>query len=339
MRVGFNPHKDQLHRTANYFHQIVIPVYIPNQEEYFKDSFEILKLCLESLFKTIHNKTYVTIINNGSATFVVDYLNELYYKAKIQEIIHTTNIGYINAMLKGIAGQNLPIFTTSDCDVIFLNGWQEATYAVFEAFPKAGAVCPTPSSRSLRTHTANVYWDLFFSKKLKFTEVINPEAMVKFGISVGNKNFYNSEQLKKNLTIESNTNFAVVGAGHFVITYRASVFDKLEKRFTPYIMGGNSDDLFDVPVVNKGFWRLSTADNFAYHMGNVIEDWMLDTVSKLMPHYNKEFNFELKSIEHSSKLSYFIKSQLFAKLILNKKVMQCFLIWKGLSKTEAKEYI
>lgn len=338
MRVGFNPHKDKIQSASDYFHQVIIPVYIPNQEGYFKDSFEILKLCLDSLFKTIHNKTYVTVVNNGSCIEVVDYLNDLYKANIIQEIIHVTNIGYINAMLKGITGQNFSLITTSDADVLFLDGWQNATYSIFENFPKAGAVCPTPSSRSFKRYTSNIYWDNLFFNKIQFNNVANPLALKAFGFSVGDSNFYNSIQLKKYLILPSTSCKAVLGAGHFVVTYRASIFNALESRHTDYILGGNSDDIFDLPVVKKGFWRLSTADNFAYHMGNVLEDWMVDGVSKLKQNV-EECNFELKPIQSSSKLSYFVKSRLFAKLILNKKIMRYFLIWKGLSTEEAKNYL
>ena len=44
MRLGFNPHKDKQQIKSDYFHQVVIPVYIPNTEGYFEDSFEIFKL-------------------------------------------------------------------------------------------------------------------------------------------------------------------------------------------------------------------------------------------------------------------------------------------------------
>lgn len=339
MRVGFNPHKDEPQTTSDYFHQVIIPVYIPNQEVYFKDSFEILMLCLDSLFKTIHDKTYITVVNNGSCLEVVDYLNDLFLRNRIQEVIHTTNIGKLNAVLKGISGNGFPLITISDADVLFLNEWQEASYAVYDAFPKTGAVCPTPSSRSLRTYTANVYWDFFFSNKLKCTPVVNPDALKMFGLSVGDATFYNLVQLNKYLTINNENQQAVVGAGHFVTTYRAEVFNDLENRFTTYKLGGDSEGKFlDIPVVKKGFWRLSTADNYAYHMGNVLEDWMLVEVSNLVQN-DKKSTFELKPIQSRSKLSYFVKSKLFGKFILNKKIMKYFLIWKGLNMEEAKTYL
>ena len=140
MRKGLNPHKDKVHEPIGFFHQVVVPVYIPNQEEYFKDSFTILKYCLSSLFKTSHNKTYFTIVNNGSCIEVKEYLDNLFNTNQIHEIVNTSNIGYINAMLKGIVGHNFKFLTTTDSDVLFLNGWQKESYMIFNSFPKAGAV-------------------------------------------------------------------------------------------------------------------------------------------------------------------------------------------------------
>jgi hypothetical protein len=339
MRVGHNPHKNKLQEDSEYIHQVIIPVYIPNEEAYFKDSFRIFQLCLDSLFATTHDKTFIAIVNNGSCNLIVDYLNDLYRQDKIQEVIHVSNVGKLNAVLKGITGHNFPLITISDSDVLFLDNWQNATYTVFEHFPKTGVVCPTPSSRSLRTHTANLFWDLFFSKQLKFTKVLNRNGLKMFAKSVGDINFYTDLQLNKYIVVQNGNEQAVVGAGHFVATYRAEVFNNLENRFTTFKLGGNSEGLFlDLPVIKKGFWRLSTVDNFAYHMGNVVEDWMFDVVSKLGQN-KEESSFALDPIQSGSKLAYFVKSKLFAKFILNKKIMRYFLIWKGLGKEDAKKYL
>lgn len=338
MRVGFNPHKDQLNPKSEYFHQIIIPVYIPNHEDYFKDSFEILKLCLESLFLTTHQKTYITVVNNGSTKNVSNYLSQLYFDEKIQEVVETTDIGKLNSILKGLAGHNFPLITISDFDVLFLNNWQKETYSIFENFEKAGAVCPTPSSRSLRTYTSNIYWEKFFSKDLVFSDVRNPEALQNFANSVGNPNFYNKHHLEKYFTVFKNNKKAVIGAGHFVATYRGDIFDNIIK-YSHYKLGGNSENaILDVPVVKKGLWRLSTEDNFAYHMGNVLEDWMYDHIQKLNKNMDED-SFYLKEAKSSSLLYNFIKNRLFSKVILNKKVMKYFIRWKGLNKEQAKDYL
>ena len=180
MRIGFNPQKDKEQQPNDFFHQVIIPVYIPNQEGYFKDSFKILKHCLESLFKTIHPRTYISVINNGSGDFVNDYLDRLLSEGRIQELIHTQNIGKLNAVLKGVSGHDFKFVTVTDCDVLFLKDWQVETYKVFECFPKTGAVCPTPSSKSLKNHTFNIWFDLLFSKSLYFAKVKNPQALKAF---------------------------------------------------------------------------------------------------------------------------------------------------------------
>ena len=275
MRVGFNPNKDKVLPKSDYTHQVIVPVYIPHQNDYFKDSFQILQLCLESLFKTCHAKTYITVVNNGSCVEVVNYLNQLHQEVKIQEVIHTTAIGKLNAILKGLSGHQFPLITITDADVLFVNHWQKATYEVFEAFPKAGVVSTTPSSKVLKQYTGNVIVSNLFSKKLNFKNVINPNAMMMFAKSIGNEDFYNATHLKKVLTITNKNISAVIGAGHFVATYRGSVFDLLNNRYSHFSLGGTSEALFlDKPVNDLGYWRLSTNDNYTYHMGNVKENWM-----------------------------------------------------------------
>jgi hypothetical protein len=339
MRVGFNPNKDKQQESNAFFHQVIIPIYIPNSEGYFKDSFQILKHCLESLLKTINSKTFITLVNNGSCTDIVDYLNELHQNKKVHEIIHSSNIGKLNAILKGISGHDFSLITISDGDVLFLNGWQEETYKVFENFPKTGAVCPTPSSRSLKNHTSNIWFDLFFSKSLYFSKVKNPEALKAFAESVGKPDFYNKTHLEKYLTVSNRNVKAVVGAGHFVTTYRKEVFESNNLKYSNFMLGGNSESkLLDVPVIEKGMWRLSTEDNFAYHLGNVEEKWMQGTVDALLPNdLSIDKPIILKKVRFS-KLEVFIKNRIFSKIITRKKIWRYCIKYKGLSNEEAVNY-
>ena len=337
MRVGYNPNKDKPLPKSDFTHQVIVPVYIPHQEDYFKDSFQILQFCLESLFKTSHSKTYITIVNNGSCAEVILYLNQLHQEGKIQEVIHTTAIGKLNAILKGVSGHQFPLITITDADVLFLNNWQKATYEVFEAFPKAGVVSTTPSSKVLKQFTSSVLIANFFSDKLKFTEVASPEAMQMFAESIGNKDFYKSIHLKKYLTITSKNVSAVIGAGHFVATYRGHIFDKLKNRYTPLALGGASETMFlDKPVNDLGYWRLSTKENYTYHLGNTKEIWM-DTIFENIAKVDGVEEIKLKDDVTSSKIRVF-SYNIFYKLLAIKMIWRLFLQFKGLSTTESKLY-
>jgi len=339
MRIGYNPLRNELHKPSDFKHQVIIPVYLPNAEGYFKDGLRILDYCLQSLFKTAHSKTFITIINNGSTAEVAAYLDKLLHENKIHELIHTTNCGKLNAVLKGLSGNSFPLITIADSDVMFLSNWQQETYRVFDAFPKAGAVCPTPSSKSYKTYTYNIWFELFFSKSLRFSKVKNPEALQAFADSIGNPDFYNDTHKDQYLTVTNRNCRAVVGAGHFFVTYKNEVFEKLPIKYSGYKLGGDSEkEILDLPVVRKGMWRLSTEDNFALHMGNTYEDWMDATFSSIAnddSELQANLNYKKVSI---SKIGFLIKYKLLSKLLKRKKIMKLLLVKKGLTKEQAKTY-
>lgn len=338
MRVGFNPNKDQPTEKSNYNHQVIVPVYIPNQENYFKDSFQILQYCLESLFKTSHSKTYFTVVNNGSCEVVKNYLNLLQTENKIHEVIHTTDIGKLNAVLKGITGHQFPLLTITDADVLFLNDWQKATYEVLEAFPKAGAICAAPSSKVLKQSTSSLIVPYLFSAKLSFTKVVNPKAMQMFATSIGAPEFYSKTHLEKYLTIKKKKIEAVVGAGHFMTTYRGEIFDALNARFSPYALGGTSEGkLLDEPVNDLGYWRLATADNYVLHLGNVVESWMQYEVDTQKKCEDLEVFLRVDNKEIPSR-NWAVLNKIIFSFVVRKPIWKLFLRYKGLTKEEAQNY-
>lgn len=336
MRIGYNPQKDQVHEASDYLHQVIIPVYIPNQEGYFKGSFEILKLCLDSLFKTIHSKTYVTIVNNGSDTIVVDYLDLLFKENKIQELIHTDNIGKLNAILKGLVGNAIELVTISDSDVLFLPYWQKETLKVFANVSKAGVVGIVPQFKSYESNCGNVLFDNIFNPKLRFVPVINKDGLIRFYDSLGWDRNYNQNYLAYILALEINSELCVlIGSGHFVATYKKDIFEELVT-YIGYKMGGTSEEYLDTLPLQKDYWRLTTSDNYAYHMGNTLEDWMFDTPNEKQENVIVAHNFQKRKKINS--ILYFIKNRFFAKFISVRILVKLFLRRKQLPKEMIENY-
>jgi len=330
MRVGYNPHKDQPQNKSKYLHQVIVPVYIPNQEGYFKDSFKIFQFCLESLFLTVHNKTFITIVNNGSCSLVIEYLDELFNSNKIHELIHTENIGKLNAILKGLAGNNIELVTISDADVLFLSGWQSETMHIFSKLPKVGVVGLVPQFTLYKSNSCNAIMSNLFNNKLKFYPLKNKSALVRFYDSIGWKRDYNENYLEYTLGFEMTTNSRVyIGSGHFVATYKKDIFDDIVS-YIGYKLGGYSEGYLDSMPLNKDYWRVTTEDNFAYHMGNTIEDWMELEVSKQIKNDSEYVEYNFHKQKTISKLNYFIKNKLFNKLLFNKVIHKLFLKWKKL---------
>jgi hypothetical protein len=335
MRVGSNPHKNQPIKASEFIHQIVIPVYIPNFEGYFKDGLNILKLCLESVFNTTHSRTFITVVNNGSCQEVKSYLDQLFNKNYIHEVIHTQNIGKLNAILKGIAGNKIELVTISDADVLFLKHWQTETSNIFRVIPKVGVVGLVPQFKNYETNSGSLIFDNFFNKKLKFYRVQNPDAMVCFYESIGWDKNYNHDYLKYALGLEFNETKVIVGSGHFVATYKKQALQEI-KTYLNYKLGGDSESYLDSLPLKYGYWRVTTFDNFAYHLGNTFEDWMTDNVPKKERNFESEFHFS--TFNKENRVLYFIKNRIFIKIMSFKFTYKLFLKFKKLPKAMIAKY-
>lgn len=339
MRIGLNPNKDQPLSKAEFWHQIIVPVYIPNQEGYFKDSLAILENCLSSVHKTTHSSTFISVINNGSCKEVTSFLEDLRNKNKIHELISTSNIGKLNAIYKGLVGHDFPFITIADADTLFLTRWQQETMSVFKNYPKAGTVGIVPQFNMFSNYCTNVIFDNFFNPKMKFYKVGQPEEMRKFYQSLGWKMKSDHYYLNSILGLEKNGIKACVGSGHFVATYRKEVFTEI-KKYIPSKMGNNSEKLLDRAPMKAGLWKLTTFNNYAYHMGNVFEPWMLKNKLYECDNYNLELNdnfFNKKSLETAS-FNKFMKNKLFKKLLRISVLNRWFLAYKGLKKDALKQY-
>jgi len=337
MRIGYNPNKNQLIEKFEGVHQVIIPVFIPNLTGYFRDSLKIFELSVQSLRLTSSKGTFITVVSNGCCDEVVKYINELYFQRIIQDVLHLKTPGKLNAILKGLVGQKFKFITITDADVLFENNWQDATYEIFKTFKKVGVVCPTPSSKSYNTNTGNILFEMLFSKKLQFSKVQNPLAMINFAESIGDKCFYNSNQLDQYLTLSKNGVKAVVGAGHFSGTYRGDIFKTIETLYTPYKLGGSSESkILDLWVVKCGFWRLSTSNNYARHMGNTYEQWMDEEFEKLTVNNNFMDDITLKDVKF--KTFRFVIFKIMNKLMTYRWFKNIFLKHKGLNKKYLGNY-
>jgi len=341
MRAGKNISKDKLIDIENVSHRVIIPLFIPEEANYYQDAFEIFKMCLNSISTTTLSPIKVSVISNGSCKSVNNKLFEIYAAGKINElIIEADPIGKINSILKALRTAEERLITITDADVLFLNDWEKSVLEVFEAFPKAGMVSPVPMYRTQYRHTSNIWFDYLFSNKLKFTPVKNPEALEMFAKSIGWS--YLSEKLKDVIaTIKSkNGVVAAIGNSHFVGTYKREVLNVLPKEKSEYILGGTSEaNYLDIPVLKMGGYRLATNDNFAFHMGNKKESWMDEVYNSLRLEEKKYNDFSKLKVLNGSNFSYFIKVKLFKKLLYYRPFKKWIFRKKGLNKTQVNTFI
>ncbi len=213
------------------------------------------------------------------------YLQQLYQQGKIDQLVQNKfNVGKIDAMMQIAKTASEPLITLSDGDVLFTDGWIQATEKVFSVFPEAGMVSPVPHGTMYGHATANTIYDGFFKGRLKFQSVCDPEDMMRFAESIDSADtmYKKSIRLKYQLTVKRKELSAVVGCGHFVATMRREVFDHTPRVHSKLAYASEADkDYIDLPNEKAGLWRLATTGNYAYHMGNNPQDWMRQKFNEL----------------------------------------------------------
>lgn len=101
-------------------------------------------------------------------------------------------------------------------------------------------------------------------------------------------------------------------------------------------MGGNSEGYLDSLSLEKDYWRVTTQDNYAYHMGNTIEDWM--KISFAPSEIENVLNFGFTKNKRLNPVLYWIKNRLFTKFITIKFLAKLFLRWKKLPNEMIQNY-
>jgi len=279
MRIGSNPQKSERKITLTTHHRIIIVVYIPNEEGFYENSFEVFKMCLASLVSTINSNAAITVVNNGSHQKVFDFLNRYLEEKKIDTLIsHHINIGKIDALIGAARGSREQYITLTDADILFITGWQEKVEEIFFSFSKVGSVSPIPVRASLYFGTSSVLQQILLGR-IKFRPMAIPENFdaynrylesINWDLEIKNDNKWN--------VIESNGCKANIGSGHQVLTIdRDILFKTTPTNPSLTLVGGTSEnDYVDFPIDKANRLRLATYHNFAYHMGNTVEDWMVD---------------------------------------------------------------
>jgi hypothetical protein len=279
MRLGMNPYKEEKKIIMTTHHRIVIVVYIPNEDGFYKNSLDVFKMCIDSLIATINGQAAITVVNNGSYSKVSELLEKYLKERKIDTLIsHNTNIGKIDAQIGAARGAREKYITLTDADILFVTGWQEKVEEIFVEFKNVGSVSPIPVRTGLMAGTSSVLKQILL-KKLKFNFISIPENLDNYNKFRSSINWGSeTNENKKWPVVESNGIKGIIGSAHQVLTIdRDILFTTSPSNPSLILVGGNSEHNYvDVPIDKAGKLRLATFNNYAYHIGNTIEDWMTE---------------------------------------------------------------
>lgn len=282
MRQGTNPSKETFRLPGFQSHRVIVPVCIPELTGYFAQSFKVLELCLESLRLTTAGRASVTVISNGCAPEVVQWLECAHAQGWIDQLLlNHSNRGKVDAILSVARGAPEPLLTLSDGDVLFRPGWLEAIEGLFNAFPECGMASPTPLPSLVWEYTTSTILAAFANRELKFEKVVPGEDLDRFIASIDNPGFFRLYHRRSQMVVRRGEARACVGCGHFVCTIRREVLEGVPRRPCCLALGRDALRIWiDHPPDLQGFWRLATTRAYAYHMGNVTEPWMYEELDR-----------------------------------------------------------
>jgi hypothetical protein len=340
MRIGANQSRDQIVEKSTKQHRVLIPLYIPHENDYYKDAFRIFELCVQSIKKGAVAATPITVIANGCCQEVHKKLLQIVSQGWIDELfVETEQLGKINSLRKAIYASEELFITITDADVLFLNKWDQSIAQVFNSFPKATAVAPVPIHKTFNQYVDNIWFDHLISNNIAFAKAKNPEALESFVKSIGWPHLNDHQKLEiLTLTAKDGTE-AVVGCSHFCTTYRREIFQFAPQEPTPYTLSGDSEKKYlDLPTIQSNGYRLSTATNHAFHLGNVFESWMQEEFDAIKDSEKKVLQWpEMRTLKKSY-VSYFLKNKIFKKLMSYPYFYNTYLKKCGLNKEWAPKF-
>ncbi|WP_411895312.1 glycosyltransferase [Winogradskyella sp. A2] len=296
MRVGMNPQKQSKKIELEFQHRVIIVVFIPSLDGYYKNVLEVFKLCLDSAIATTNSNCAITVVNNASCNEVSEFLETKLEDDSINSVIyHTKNIGKIDALIGAARSSREPIITLVDVDILFKYGWQNEVEKIFTIIKNVGSVSPIPC-RNFKNYETSSTLSKVLTKKVKFQYEAIPENHKAHNEYL--KSFHWELETDKNAkwpVIESGGVKAIAGSGHQILSMRRELFfSTVPVEPSLILVGNNSEFLYcDQPINYSGGMRLSTYNNYAYHMGNNVEDWMQEVQNnnlKLAKSISDDFN-------------------------------------------------
>jgi len=241
-------------------------VFIPSLTGFYARSLEVLDWHLKSLRSTLPQGE-IWVWDNGSALEVKRFLQQRLQQGQIDYLMLSQyNLGKTGALNWILAAMPHRYIAFSDGDILFLPGWWEAVQKIFQAFPKAGMVSPAPAffdvlrgkSRTaslLKTEGFQVYLDTLSDRDIQL-----------YYQGLGYEIPENLPTIP--LVKAPDGTIACAQSGHHVFVMPQEVARAILPLPVDRALSSQNLRVLHERIENLGYWQLSTAQTFIYHLGN-----------------------------------------------------------------------
>lgn len=272
MRLGHNPAKfvDQVRKPERI--TVAVLTYVPFLSGYFATYLEVVKACLNSLWKNTDLPYDLMVFDNGSCEELLDFLLESRSAGRIQYLILSKENegkgGAWNFIFEAAPGE---VIAYADSDVLFYPGWLSKSMEILEGFPNVGMVTSRPFRTRLNLMSATIEWaEGANGTKLERGSFVPWETFREFDLSLGQSESEVRERFEntQDLRVSYKQLAAQIGASHWQFLARKKVL----QRFTPFDMNRPLGQVLalDEEINQNGYLRLMTTQPLVMNMSNTV---------------------------------------------------------------------
>jgi len=272
--------------------------YVPNDVGYFKDKFDVLRVCIESILKNTQEPFNLMIFDNGSSDEIIGYLHKQLIAGNIDFLLLSNkNIGKISALQTIFKAAPGEIIAYCDDDVFFLPGWLNRHLEVIDTYPDVGAVTGMYIKPHMKEGVETV---------MKFAD--RPDVKMEKGNLIDRdleRHYIENmgrtwEQYQKEIQGLEDVRMAYKGvqtyasAGHYqFVAVKERILKALPDRWKSNLMGQMRE--LDIAIDELKMLRVCTTPATVRLLGNKI--------SKEGAEFIREFGIDIEGVEESTPMA------------------------------------
>ena len=296
-RVGMNPGRGKKSDFTPARVTVSVLTYVPNDIGYFKDRFDVMRVCLESILKNTQEPFDLMIFDNGSSDKVIDYLHKQQNAGNIDFLLLSSkNVGKITAlqvMCKAAPGE---IIAYCDDDVFFLPGWLKRHLEVIDTYPDVGVV----TGMYIKPHMKEgVKTTMRFTAKpdviIEKGNLIDKDLELHYIANMGRtwEQYKNEIQGLEDVRITYKGIQTYASAGHFqFIALKDRILKALPDKWQINLMGKMRE--LDIGIDDLKMLRLCTTPATVRLLGNKI--------NKEGAEFIRKFGIDIEGVEESTQM-------------------------------------
>ena len=277
---------------------VMVMTFVPNDIGYFKDRFDVMRVCIESILKNTKEPFDLMVFDNGSSDEVLKYLRKLYNSGSIDFLLLSSkNIGKIGAlqiMCKAAPGE---VIAYCDDDVFFLPGWLKRHLEVIDTYPDVGVV----TGMYIKPHMKEgINTTMQFSARqgveTEKGNLVDRNLELHYIANMGRTWEQYQKEIKglEDVRITYKGIQTYVSAGHYqFVTVKDRILKVLPIEWKSNLMGQMRE--LDIAIDEQKFLRVSTTPATVRLLGNKINQEGAEFI--------REFDINIEGVEESPQMA------------------------------------